>query len=672
MLGGMVPGRSMVPCGMSEFYRVHAIFFWRLTMNRYDEGTAFMPIVTNKNQLPLPVRDKYRFLAPDADTQDLPSDWYFDFMFFVTHTSNPIRRYMRICGLAAEVLRGDRRLLETFPHKELQDYWGTRPRYQDGTSGGYVPANSKSKASGSGSLNILASEENPNEPPPPPYTMEEKSPSSAHEGFSTAPTSPNDQKNYKVSDLANDLGRHTIGGPSPHSPSHPQIPGGFGSQPTSPLHAIKVSPTTVPPSPFLANKPPSPSLATKPTPPPQSTTPLTTPPLSSPFPHPFGPSQDFGVPSIPMPQVPNLHQHPVNPNTPFHWNDDYNHNLQSQPPDGYNTYASTNPWDAPAPTKPQEAPFQQGYQPSYGSPPPPPQHTRPPVHAATKPKLSPQSPHESYPPSQSTYPGQVQPGPYNGYDQQKDGKGKDVWGGPPPSNSLYPGPPTSGQETSPYAGAGFTPQSSYPVLTNSGPSPLAQGHGQYQSSYPGMTSYSPAPGVDRPPPTHPAKSHSGPPVSNTPPLSQGPGGYGQHQSSYYPVMTSSPAPMVPERPPTGPPTSGSPPLSQGYGQHQSSYPGMTNSPAPDRPTMPYRQATVPSQAQPPPLPGGYIYSDPTQSTYGGINPGVSPLPAGPGSYGYQQQQQQPTYPGYNPPPPSTSPYPGYPESHQPPPLPPRK
>ena len=49
-------------------------------MNRYDEGTAFMPIVTNENQLPLPVRDRYRFLAPDADMPyDLPSDWYFYF-----------------------------------------------------------------------------------------------------------------------------------------------------------------------------------------------------------------------------------------------------------------------------------------------------------------------------------------------------------------------------------------------------------------------------------------------------------------------------------------------------------------------------------------------------------------------------------------------------------------
>ena len=52
-------------------------------MDRYDEGTAFMPIVTHKNQLPLPVRDKYRFLAPDAETYDLPSDWYLEFRYIV-------------------------------------------------------------------------------------------------------------------------------------------------------------------------------------------------------------------------------------------------------------------------------------------------------------------------------------------------------------------------------------------------------------------------------------------------------------------------------------------------------------------------------------------------------------------------------------------------------------
>ena len=40
--------------------------------NRYDEGTAFMPVVSYKRQLPQPGH----FLALDEDGYDLPSDWY--------------------------------------------------------------------------------------------------------------------------------------------------------------------------------------------------------------------------------------------------------------------------------------------------------------------------------------------------------------------------------------------------------------------------------------------------------------------------------------------------------------------------------------------------------------------------------------------------------------------
>jgi len=638
-------------------------------MNRYDEGTAFMPIVTRKNQLPLPVRERYRFLAPDADTYDLPSDWYFNSIIlrhiYPTLTEpNSSCRYMRICGMVVEVLRGDRRLLDTFPHKELQDYWSSRPRYEDGTGGGYLPAGSKPGASGSGLAHALAVEENPNEPPPPPYSLEadngpEKSHSPTQDGFLTAPTSPNDKQNYNVSDLANDLGRHTLGGPS------------------------TAGPPVGPPLPAFANRPISP---------PRTTTPLTTPPLpSSYFPPPTGPSQNVGIPSIPVPLV--SHES-VNLSTPFHWDDDYP-NPQSQPPGGYNI--NTNPQEKP--------PLQSGYQPSYTPPLPPPQHTRPPVHPAMKPAMPPQSPHEGvgvlnssqggynppYSPSQSTYPGQIEPNSYYGYDKKTDGKGKDAWGGPPPLNSPYPGLP--GQKPpQTYPGSGFTPQSLYPGQMQSGPpslsnSPaLTQSYGQHQSSYSGMTN-TPTPGAGRPPPPQPGKSHSWPPVSNSPPLAPGPGGYGQPQS-FYPGMTNSPSPGPQDRPPTRPPTSNSPQLIPGYGQQQSSYPGMTSSPilAPDlpptshtsRPTTPYHQGVLPPQVHPP-LPGGYGYSGPTQSTYSGMKPSASPpppplyQPTGPSPYGYQQppQQQQSSYPGYNPPPPGTS-YPGYPGPHPPPPLPPRK
>ena len=93
---------------------------------------------------------------------------------------------MRICGFAAEGLRSERRIHETFPVKELQDYWSSRPRYED--------VNPKSKEFRSGSLLSDKSEADGEDPggggqtyqewlalqqkeqkddvPPPPYTLE--------------------------------------------------------------------------------------------------------------------------------------------------------------------------------------------------------------------------------------------------------------------------------------------------------------------------------------------------------------------------------------------------------------------------------------------------------------------------------------------------------------------
>jgi hypothetical protein len=94
---------------------------------------------------------------------------------------------MRICGFAAEGLRNERRIHETFPVKELQDYWSSRPRYEE--------VNPNSKEFRSGSLLTRAEaggSTDPNDPgggqtyeewlafqreekeevPPPPYTLE--------------------------------------------------------------------------------------------------------------------------------------------------------------------------------------------------------------------------------------------------------------------------------------------------------------------------------------------------------------------------------------------------------------------------------------------------------------------------------------------------------------------
>lgn len=108
-------------------HRIGARIIYGAMWDEYDEGTAFMPAITHKHRLP--VSDRWQFMALDQDGHDLPADWY-----------------MRICGFAAEVLRGERRLFETFPSKELHDYWASRPKYEDGGIAGPSAGSSSSTA----------------------------------------------------------------------------------------------------------------------------------------------------------------------------------------------------------------------------------------------------------------------------------------------------------------------------------------------------------------------------------------------------------------------------------------------------------------------------------------------------------------------------------------------
>ncbi|TFK23712.1 hypothetical protein FA15DRAFT_620323 [Coprinopsis marcescibilis] len=161
-------------------HKVGARIMYGAMWDEYDEGTAFMPAVSYKRNLP--VSDTWSFLALDQEGQDLPSDWY-----------------MRVCGFAAEVLRGERRPFETFPSKELQDFWGTRPKYEDilvpsaePCSSGQAPAVALTAAgsggtSGAGAMNKDQSYEQwssslqgkDDEPPPPPYSLEMDDPKPA-------------------------------------------------------------------------------------------------------------------------------------------------------------------------------------------------------------------------------------------------------------------------------------------------------------------------------------------------------------------------------------------------------------------------------------------------------------------------------------------------------------
>lgn len=64
---------------VSILSHISAVLTRSLCLCRYDEGTAFMPIVEHKSKLP--VSEKYQFLSLDADGYDVPADWLVESSF---------------------------------------------------------------------------------------------------------------------------------------------------------------------------------------------------------------------------------------------------------------------------------------------------------------------------------------------------------------------------------------------------------------------------------------------------------------------------------------------------------------------------------------------------------------------------------------------------------------
>jgi hypothetical protein len=63
---------------------------------RYDEGTAFMPVVSKKRQVP--VHDKYNFMALDEDGYDIPSDWLVVLYVISYELLHKYGSYLGICA----------------------------------------------------------------------------------------------------------------------------------------------------------------------------------------------------------------------------------------------------------------------------------------------------------------------------------------------------------------------------------------------------------------------------------------------------------------------------------------------------------------------------------------------------------------------------------------------
>src|SRR3984957_4022474 len=166
----------MAPCGTSTLSIFLIGIVPSIDTSRYDEGTALMPVVETKRLVPK--SDRWHFLALDEDGYDLPSDWSVPLYYSCDNTIHrSLNRYMRICGFAAEGLRSERRIHESFPSKELQDYWSSRPRYEDADE----DSRAGDAASGSGSASgdgqsyqawLATQKEDKDEPPPPPYSLE--------------------------------------------------------------------------------------------------------------------------------------------------------------------------------------------------------------------------------------------------------------------------------------------------------------------------------------------------------------------------------------------------------------------------------------------------------------------------------------------------------------------
>ncbi|KAL1710670.1 hypothetical protein EV121DRAFT_251500 [Schizophyllum commune] len=612
--------------------------------DEYDEGTAFLPVVEKSRNLPKAEDDKFQFLALDADGYDLPSDWY-----------------MRIAGFAAEALRSERMVHDSFPVKELQDYWAGRPKYESqakrsetmdmiegaGASGSGSGFGGGGGGSGGGQSYeewLAANKEIKDEAPPPPYTLEAEDepagagstdtivsqPAASSQGLSeasipsTAPattrpgaspppsvpaaTRPSqaDPVSASINALANDLARQDLAGASAYYDSAPTPPLSTSPQPHMP-HRPSMSPQpSLPPRPSTS---PRPSGSTSPRPP--------APPM-----HPAHP----GSASIsPRPQG------------------------QYQPPPSH----PARPANMTRPTPPLTS------RPSASA-------LRPHSSSASRPPPPPIVRHDSRPGSSHQPDLPARPGGHR-----------------PPPVSVYPGSPT--QSTFAVQGSSSHSLPTSPHAVPSGPGGMAgvdTGQSSYMHSAPPMASSSSMPGSSGPgsvsfPTAMVGASDSLSPVFTPPVMPHSPG---SRPSSPYRSGSSSYQASSPYQAASSPYQSSS----SSYQPSSSSYPsspyqpGYMNTPSPASPAFGAAGSSYPGSSSTSTYPGASTY--PGQQAGSSQYPGQglgSQYPGGPAPYGGPSAPPAgyghtggSSYPGMQPTPPSGgSSYPGGPSGSSQPELP---
>ena len=380
---------------------------------------------------------------------------------------------MRICGFAGEGLRNERRIYETFPVKELQDYWSSRPKYED--------VNPKSKEFRSGSLLsnksddiggedsggggqtyqewLALQKDEKEEVPPPPYTLE---------GDESIPTQTATSSDLRSSTAVVPAANIQPPASSNHAVARPAV--NTNTYPTSHAsssHAVLSSsiPAASPPAVNVNTYPTSHASSSHVVP--SLSIPATSPPAVNvnTYPTSFAASASHAVPSSNISAV-------------------------SPPAVNINTY--------PAPTSRQEAYSQVGAQSSQASYPPTQGHSPGGVyHSQSAPPSQRHSP-QPYPPGVSQQPQSHLP-PTHSHSPHA-ASGQPVQSYPPhtgpqhhhqpyQAQAFQPYPPTSsqapvwGQQPQPYPHSGGPSYQGYPTSTGN-----AQGYPSAGASSQGYTS----------------------------------------------------------------------------------------------------------------------------------------------------------------------------------------
>ncbi|CAE6433516.1 unnamed protein product [Rhizoctonia solani] len=172
-------GELTINTGMSTgpAPRQDGAFLWRQIYNAHKDGVRFMYAEMFDGF------EEGTAILPSlgAQNDNTPSDWY-----------------LRICSYASEALKGEKRLYEEFPRKEIFEYWSTRPHYEEHQEQGAAGGSSSGNQTGAPALSPLPAPARTQTrgmtvdiaDAPPPYSLEaDASPAPASGSFTAEPES---------------------------------------------------------------------------------------------------------------------------------------------------------------------------------------------------------------------------------------------------------------------------------------------------------------------------------------------------------------------------------------------------------------------------------------------------------------------------------------------------